>query len=111
MPRRTQPRQGSMQFWPRKRAKRIYPRTRHWPESKDVKPLGFAGFKAGMTHVLLVDSNVKSPTYGKSIIKPVTIIDSPSLFCCGYRLYSRNPSESRSLGSQWPQNLPRGLKL
>jgi len=110
MPRRIQPRQGSLQFWPRKRARRIYPRTRHWTHSKDVKPLGFAGWKAGMTHIQTIDNNAKSPTYGKSIFKPVTIVDAPSLFCCGYRLYRHSPS-LHAIGESWVTKFPRGLEL
>lgn len=100
-----------MQFWPRKRAKRIYNRTRFWPESKDAKPLGFAGWKAGMTHILITDNNNKSPTYGKSIFKPVTIIDAPSLFVCGFRLYQHSASVSKSIGEKWTTKLPKGLEV
>lgn len=85
MPHRNRPRRGTLQFWPRKRAKRIYPRTRHWPESSEAKPLGFAGWKAGMTHIQITDNNSKSPSYGKTMIKPVTILDAPSLFVCAFR--------------------------
>ena len=100
-----------MQFWPRKRAKRIYPRTRFWPSSKDVKPLGFAGWKAGMTHILLTDSNPKSPTYGKSIARPATIIDAPSLFVCGFRVYRSSASGLMTIGEKWTTKLPKGLEL
>ena len=56
------PRHGSMQFWPRKRARRMYPRVRSWADCKDAKPLGFAGYKVGMTHVIYVD-NKKIASY------------------------------------------------
>lgn len=117
MPRRRQPRQGSLQFWPRKRAKRIYTRTSHWPHTKDIKDikaLGFAGWKAGMTHIHIIDNNPKSPTYGKTIFKPVTVIDAPSLFVCGFRLYSYSVSaygSSISIGEKWVTKIPKGLEL
>ncbi len=110
MPRRRQPRHGSLQFWPRKKAKRIYPRQK-FPSSKDVKPLGFAAWKSGMTHVLLTDNNAKSPTYGKSIIKSVTILDAPSLFVCGFRLYQNSVSGLVSVGEQWTLKFPKGLEI
>lgn len=110
MPRRTQSRHGSLQFWPRKRAKRIYPRQK-FAASKDVKALGFAAWKSGMTHVLLTDNNAKSPTYGKSIIKPVTIFDAPSLFICGFRLYKNSISGLVSVGEQWTLKFPKGLEI
>lgn len=100
-----------MQYWPRRRAKRIYTRTKYWPESNDAKPLGFAGFKAGMTHILVTDSNPKSPTYGKSIVKPATIIDAPALFVCGFRLYQKSASSSLSVSEKWVTKLPKGLEL
>ncbi len=109
MPKRTRPRHGSLQYWPRKRAKRIVTRTRHWPSSKDVRALGFAGWKAGMTHVQLVDQNSKSPTYGKTIVRPVTILDAPSLFVAAIRFYSDSPS-SHVVGEKWAK-LPKDVKL
>lgn len=100
-----------MQFWPRKRARRIYTTTRHWPHAKDIRALGFAGWKAGMTHIHIVDNNPKSPTYGRTIFKPVTILDSPSLFVCGFRLYRHSPSGSTSLAEKWATKIPKGLEL
>src|SRR3990167_4098018 len=106
MPKRTRPRHGSLQYWPRKRAKRIVTRTRHWAPSKDAKPLGFAGWKAGMTHVQLIDQNSKSPTFGKTIVRPVTVLDAPSLFVAAIRFYSA----SKSVGEKWAK-LPKDVKL
>ncbi|HIH43271.1 TPA: 50S ribosomal protein L3, partial [Candidatus Woesearchaeota archaeon] len=46
-----------MQYWPRSRAKRIYPAVKYWAANvKDIKPLGFAGYKVGMTHILYTDA-------------------------------------------------------
>lgn len=110
MPKRTRPRHGSLQYWPRKRAKRIVVRTRHWPTFKDAKLLGFAGWKAGMTHVQLVDQNSKSPTYGKTIVKPVTVLDAPSLFVCALRFYKTSFDSEKTVGEKWSK-LPKDLKL
>ena len=109
MPKRTRPRHGSLQYWPRRRAKRIITRTSHWPESKEARVLGFAGWKAGMTHVQLVDNNSKSPTYGKIIVKPVTVLDAPSLFVAAIRFYKTSLSRT-AVGEKWAK-LPKDLKL
>ena len=101
MPGRSVPRRGSLQYWPRKRAKRIYTRVSTWAPSKDVKPLGFAGWKAGMTHVQYVDSNASSPTYGKTISRAATILDAPSLFVCAVRFYKNTASGLMSAGENW----------
>ena len=70
-----------------------------------------------MTHIHVVDNNTKSPTYGKIIFKPATILDAPSLFVCGLRFYSSSAfSSSLSSGSQsicekWVTKIPKGLDL
>ena len=37
---------------------------------------GFAGYKVGMTHVIMVDDHKNSPTEGKDVMVPVTVIES-----------------------------------
>lgn len=106
MPSIKKPRRGSLQFWPRKRAKRIYPATSHWPQIKEETALGFAGWKVGMTHVQYTDNNSNSSTYGKTISKPATILDASPLFVCGFRLYK----ESRCIGEKWSEKLPKGAE-
>ena len=71
------PRLGSMQFWPRKRARHSVARIRSWAESKKAKPQAFIGYKVGMTHLLVVDNRPKSITKGDKIASPVTIIECP----------------------------------
>ncbi|MBS3151008.1 50S ribosomal protein L3 [Candidatus Woesearchaeota archaeon] len=82
-------RHGSMQFWPRKRAKRIYPRTRSWPDLDGAKLLGFAGYKAGMTQVSIRD-NTNSITKGQIISVPATIIECPPLKPLSLRFYQQD---------------------
>jgi len=92
MVRHSKPRAGSKAFWPRKRAKRIYPRVNTWPETDKTKTLGFAGYKAGMAHVLLIDTRKDSPTKGEEISVPVTVLDCPPLFVLGVRVYKMTPN-------------------
>lgn len=89
---RHNPRRGSLMYWPRKRAKRIYSRVRNWPSSDEIKPLGFAGYKAGMTHIIAIDNRKTSPTKGEEIQIPCTVIETPSLFVFGLRFYKKTPS-------------------
>ena len=91
MVRHSKPRAGSLAFWPRKRAKRIYPRINTWPETEKTKTLGFAGYKAGMAHVLLIDTRKNSPTKGDEISLPVTVLDCPPLLVLGVRAYKMTP--------------------
>ena len=91
MPKAHNPRHGSMQFWPRKRAKKAYGRVRYSPESKDAKPLGFAGYKVGMTHITYgsVIPNSKKKVV-ETVASPVTIIECPPLKIASVRLYKKN---------------------
>ncbi len=111
MPGRSAPRRGSLQYWPRKRAKRIYPRVSTWTASADVKPLGFAGWKAGMTHVQYTDNNAGSPTYGRVISKPATILDAPSLFVVAARFYKKTSSGLKTLGEIWADKIPKEINI
>ncbi|HLD48889.1 MAG TPA: 50S ribosomal protein L3 [archaeon] len=104
------PRRGSLQYWPRKRAKRIYPRESHYPDIKDAMPLGFAGWKAGMTHVQYVETDSHSPRYGKTTSKAVTILDAPSLLVCGIRYYKKEPALHVS-GEKWTEKFPKDLDI
>ena len=84
------PRRGSMQYWPRKRAKRHFARVRNWSSSASAKPLGFAGYKVGMTHVLYTDAGKYSITKGEDIFCPVTVIECPPLKIIGYQAYKKD---------------------
>ncbi|MFW9818813.1 MAG: 50S ribosomal protein L3 [Candidatus Thorarchaeota archaeon] len=83
------PRHGSLAFLPRKRAVQIKGRVRNWLDSLDeINFLGFAGFKAGMTHITYIEDQKNSPYYGKELMKPVTIIEVPPLILIGIRVYN-----------------------
>lgn len=85
------PNRGSMQYWPRSRAKRIYPIVKSWATAKEIKLLGFAGYKVGMTHILYTDSKSTSMTKGEDIFCPVTIIECPPLKIGAIRFYKNSP--------------------
>ncbi|MBI4362354.1 MAG: 50S ribosomal protein L3 [Euryarchaeota archaeon] len=87
MAKRMRPRRGSLAYSPRKRARRPIPRIRRAPASEKPRVLGFAGYKAGMTHLVLVDEMPKSMTLGTEIPVPVTILEAPPLRVVGLRLY------------------------
>jgi len=90
MPKPHVPRRASMQFWPRKRASRAYARVRSWSgHVKDCKPLGFAGYKVGMTHVTFIDNAPNSMTKGLEVPMPVTIIECPPIKTLSLRFYKK----------------------
>ena len=92
MSRYSKPRAGSLQFWPRKRAKRIYPRVTSWYGSDKTKVLGFAAYKAGMAHAIITDTKRNSPTKGEEISVPITVLDCPPLKILGVRVYDETPN-------------------
>lgn len=96
-----------MQFWPRVRAKREYARMRSWPSAKEAKPLGFAGYKVGMTHVLATDNRATSTTKGKDIMLPVTVIECPPLKAISLVFYSNTQDGRRIVGEVFSDNLDK----
>ncbi|MFQ6013144.1 MAG: 50S ribosomal protein L3 [Thermoplasmata archaeon] len=110
MPKVRRPRRGSMAYSPRKRARKEVPRFASWPEASGGPRIqSFAGYKAGMTHVLLVDFNPNSPTSGQEIQVPVTVVEAPAMRVGAVRLYERGPSGLRSRGEVWSPELDREL--
>lgn len=108
------PRRGSWQFWPRKRARKSTPRIRSWGESTEAKIMGFAGYKAGMTHIEIKD-NPKSPNKDNFKMTPVTVIECPPLKVIGLRFYTKHNTSlvpfSHLLSSNVDKELVRKAKL
>jgi large subunit ribosomal protein L3 len=90
MTRHHQPRKGSVAFSPRKRAAKETPRIKSWPQEDQPKLLGFAGYKVGMTHVILVDNEKNSPTEGMEVATAVTVLEAPPIVIMGVRAYQQN---------------------
>ncbi|NOX71450.1 MAG: 50S ribosomal protein L3 [Candidatus Micrarchaeota archaeon] len=106
----SKPKAGSRAFWPRKRAKRMYPSVTAVPEVKgDVKLLMFAAYKAGMSHVSYEGTKKNSPTFTKDVTKAVTILDSPPLLVCGIKLYRSVEGKLQTAGMIWSEKLDKNL--
>jgi len=89
MPKTKSPRSGSLQFWPRKRAKKETARVRSWAKLQEAKLLGFAGYKVGMTHIFYTDNRAHSLTKGSDISCPVTVIECPPLKTISVKFYKK----------------------
>ncbi|HID17191.1 TPA: 50S ribosomal protein L3 [Candidatus Bathyarchaeota archaeon] len=102
------PRRGSLAFSPRVRAKRWVGKIRYWPEvDGEPTPLAFAGYKAGMTHVVAIDTVKNSLTYGKEIAIPVTIIETPPMLAVGFRVYEKTEKGLKALSEAWVEKPPK----
>ncbi|BFI73572.1 50S ribosomal protein L3 [Nanoarchaeota archaeon] len=102
---RNKPRSVSMQFWPRVRAKRIYPEIKTWPKIDNIQPVAFAGYKVGMTHIITKDNK----------FVPVTVLETPPLKVFGIRLYKRDINKGYLalkdiISNNIDQNLLRKIK-
>lgn len=103
------PRRGSMQFHPRSRAERIYPRIRIWPTIAEAKLLGFAGYKAGMTHTFILDTKKDTPTTNQEVFTPVTVLECPPLSVFAVRCYEKTPYGREIVSEFWSEKLPQHL--
>jgi large subunit ribosomal protein L3 len=94
MSQRSRPRYGSLQFWPRKRAKKFLPSVNWKPvlekqgaDSEGI--LGFIGYKVGMASAIVKDNTEKSMTKGKRKAVPVTILEVPGMGIYSVRFYKQ----------------------
>jgi len=106
------PKRGSLAYLPRKRAKHVLARIRYWPEIEADAPklLGFMGYKAGMTHVFMVEDRKRSPDYGKEVIHPATILETPPMLISAIRAYTKTPYGLKTLTEAWMKDPPEELE-
>jgi len=115
MPRRNQPRRGSLQYWPRKRARKILPSV-NWQaisaEKSEEKPLflGFIVYKVSMASCLVKDNTEHSLTKSKKIIVPATVLEAPPLKILSVRFYKDN-SLLKEIFVGGEKELKRKIKL
>jgi len=107
------PRKGSLQYWPRKRARKILP-SPNWKaiKSDSQKKLNsFIAYKAGMASACVKDDTADSMTKGKKIIVPVTILECPSMKIFSVRLYKNGKVMREILADNLEKDLKRKVKL
>lgn len=111
MSKASRPRRGSMGFYPRKRARSQVPHVKSWPadQGKEPRLQGFAGYKAGMTHALVVDYRPSSTTSGQEVMMPVTVIETPPMTVAAVRVYEATPYGKKTLTEVWADQLDEAL--
>ncbi|MEA3190671.1 MAG: large subunit ribosomal protein [Thermoplasmata archaeon] len=111
MGKRSHPRQGSMGFYPRKRARSNVPHVKAWADDTSGSPKlqGFAGYKAGMTHALVVDYRPASDTSGQEVRMPVTVIETPPMAIAAVRVYENTPYGIKTLTEVWADKVDERL--
>ncbi|MFH1774973.1 MAG: 50S ribosomal protein L3 [Methanobacteriota archaeon] len=103
------PRRGSLGYSPRKRAARVVPRVRSWVKEDEVRMQGFSGYKAGVTHVAMVDDYPNSLTYGEEVTAAATIVEAPPMKVCGVRCYGEDTHGLKVLGEVWSPDAVKDL--
>jgi len=104
------PKRGSLAYIPRVRARSLRAKVRYWPQAEG-KPrlMGFAGYKAGMTHAFIVEDRPTSPHQGKEVFAAVTVLDTPPLLVYAVRLYRSTEEGLKPLGEVWAKELGKDL--
>ena len=105
-----------MGYGPRKRATSQVPRIRSWPDDDGAPaPQGFAGYKAGMTHVVMVNDEADSPREGMEESVPVTVVEVPPMRAVAVRAYQDTPYGQKPVTEVWAtefdDELDRALDL
>jgi len=102
------PRHGSLAYLPRGRAKRKIGRIRFWPKVEEGPTLlGFMGYKAGMTHILMVEDKPDSLHLGKEVSHPATILDVPPIVICAIRAYIKDQYGLHTYTEAWMKKPPK----
>ncbi|KZX11196.1 50S ribosomal protein L3 [Methanobrevibacter curvatus] len=109
MVRHHQPRKGSVAFSPRKRVAKETPSIHAWPSEDEGKLLALAGYKVGMTHVILVDNDKNSPTFGLDVSTAVTVLEVPPVVVMGIRAYEKTTKGLKVITEVLADNLDKEL--
>ncbi|HDK42804.1 MAG TPA: 50S ribosomal protein L3, partial [Candidatus Pacearchaeota archaeon] len=111
MPTRKSPRKGSLQFWPRKRARKFLPST-NWDAINSGKNLkGFICYKAGMASAYVKDNTPDSMTNGKGIVIPITILECPPIKIFSIRFYKDKKVIKEILSEGLDKELKKKVKI
>ena len=114
MPKRGHIRHGSLQFYPRVKARKILPRVK-WSslsdKRNDVGLLGFIGYKVGMKSAYVKDNLGSSLTKGQRVTIPVTIIEFPTMKILSVRFYKGSKLVGEVLNQNLDKELKRKLKI
>lgn len=110
MAKKHHPRRGSLQFWPRKRAKKAFARVRSWSKIANTPIFGFIGYKAGMTHIIAKDTSPNT-IYKKDLLSiPVTIIECPPLKPLSLRFYQTSSDGLQCIAEIFSKNTSKDIK-
>lgn len=97
MTKKHRPRRGSLQFSPRKKAKKLVPRVGSWPSTHDGV-LGLLGYKVGSTTAIVEITSPDSRLQGKEKSIHATVLEVPPLTLRAIRVYKKTPYGTQVVG-------------
>jgi len=108
-------RRGSLQFWPRVRAARIYPKISFFT---GTSLSAFAAYKVGMVQYSAIGT--KGVNKGKEIVRAATVLEVPPLYPISLVFYKKTPYGKRkiteyfnikNLSKEFKKDLKRKIKF
>ncbi|WP_414837818.1 50S ribosomal protein L3 [Candidatus Nanosalina sp. VS9-1] len=110
MSKKNRPRSGSLGYKPKVRAERMYPEIDNYEDTDEQKPLGYAGYKVGMSRVMMVD-DTEGATQGQEVAEAVTILEAPPLRVYGARFYVEDPNSGKQVFTEaWTESPAKELQ-
>ncbi len=108
----SQPRRGTLQYWPRKRVKKFIPSV-NWPaiSSTNTGLQGFIAYKVGMRSAFVKDNTPHSLTKGKRIALPVTILEVPTIKIFSVRFYKYGKVMTEIFSENVDKELKKKVKI
>ena len=62
-----------------------------------------------MTYVFTIEDRKRSPNFGKEVVRPATVIETPPILIVGIRTYTKTPYGLKHLAEAWMKDPPTEL--
>ncbi|PIU21093.1 MAG: 50S ribosomal protein L3 [Candidatus Diapherotrites archaeon CG08_land_8_20_14_0_20_34_12] len=109
MAKKSKPRAGSLQYYPRVRAKHHVAHFHKFKGKTDSTVKNFLGYKAGMLQIGGINVRKGAVTGSQEVVIPATIIEVPNLKIFGIRAYRKIQGGRETLAEKWASNLDKNL--
>jgi large subunit ribosomal protein L3 len=63
-----------------------------------------------MTHVFTIEDRKRSPDFGKEVILPATVLETPPILICALKVYTKDVNGLRTLAEAWMKDPPADLE-
>jgi len=88
----------------------MYPEIDEYEEIDEQKPLGYAGYKVGMSRVMMID-DTEGATQGQEVAEAVTILEAPPLRVYGARFYVEDMNSGKHVFTEaWTESPSKNLQ-